>query len=205
MAQNAAGCKKKRSFAPLSLQIQIRACGWAFLYTSSMRPVETRVGILSVMAFHEKAGRSQGNSGFMLSCFLSQRKVVLPPSSHCRHASIRTLEERFVRSVHVGRSRFSRCCHLINDLRFILRMKVGLALDAVTGTRLWRLSFLFLGTVLLCFSFLLLRGCCNCNSTAIVQGLVDFSAHPQVMQQHCQLSCRGHDGPLLCVSSSSFR
>jgi len=53
------------------------------------------------MAFHEKAGRSQGNFGFIVSfCSLSQRKVFLPPSSHCRHASIRTLEERSV---------FARC------------------------------------------------------------------------------------------------
>jgi hypothetical protein len=51
-------------------------------------------------------------------------------------------DERLVRSVHAGRSRFSRCCHLINDLRFILPMKVGLAIDAVTGTRL--LAFVFL-------------------------------------------------------------
>src|SRR5436305_5270669 len=59
--------------------------------------------------------------------------------------------------------------------------------------------FLFLGTVLF------LCGCCNCNSTAVVQWLVHFSTHPQVMQQHCQLSCGRHDGPLLAVSSSSFR
>ena len=52
---------------------------------------------LSENAFHEKAGRSQGDSGFIVSfCSLSQRKVFLPPSSHCRHASIRTLEERIV-------------------------------------------------------------------------------------------------------------
>jgi len=43
------------------------------------------------MAFHEKAGRSQVGSVFVLL-----DKVFLPPSSHCRHASIRTLEERFV-------------------------------------------------------------------------------------------------------------
>ena len=62
--------------------------------------------------------------------------------SHCRHASIRTLEERTVRSVHVGRSRFSRCCHLISDLSFHFSDgNVGLALDAVTGTRLWLLIF----------------------------------------------------------------
>jgi len=44
------------------------------------------------MAFHEKAGRSQVDS-FVFSLdnvFLS------PPSSHCRHASIRTLEERII-------------------------------------------------------------------------------------------------------------
>jgi hypothetical protein len=66
---------------------------------------------MSEMAFHEKAGGSQGNSGFMLfdTLFYS-------PVRRCRHASIRTLEERFVRSVHVGRSRFSRCCHLISAL-----------------------------------------------------------------------------------------
>ena len=43
------------------------------------------------MAFHEKAGRSQVNSFvFLLD------KVFLPPSRRCRHASIRTLEERFI-------------------------------------------------------------------------------------------------------------
>src|SRR5215471_8938103 len=35
------------------------------------------------MAFHEKAGRSQGNSGFIASSFFAD-KVLTPPSSHCR-------------------------------------------------------------------------------------------------------------------------
>jgi len=48
------------------------------------------------MAFHEKAGRSQGNSGFIVVLFFFAEKSFLPPSSHCRHASIRTLEERIV-------------------------------------------------------------------------------------------------------------
>ena len=39
---------------------------------------------------------------------------------NCRHPSIRTLDERFIRSVQVGCSRFSRCCHLIFDLSFPL-------------------------------------------------------------------------------------
>src|SRR5215510_16275590 len=44
-----------------------------------------------VNAFHEKAGRSQVSSfGFLFD------KVFSGPSSHCRHASIRTLEERIV-------------------------------------------------------------------------------------------------------------
>jgi hypothetical protein len=43
------------------------------------------------MAFHEKAGRSQvGSVVFRWTRFF------LPPSGHCRHASIRTVEERFV-------------------------------------------------------------------------------------------------------------
>jgi hypothetical protein len=51
----------------------------------------------SVIAFHEKAGRSQGNSLFEASCsFFSVAKILLPPSSRCRHASIRTLEERII-------------------------------------------------------------------------------------------------------------
>src|ERR1700687_6277369 len=44
---------------------------------------------------------------------------------YCRHPSIRTLDERFFRSVQVGCSRFSRCCHLIIDLSSISTMEVG--------------------------------------------------------------------------------
>src|SRR6266478_4811367 len=43
------------------------------------------------MAFHEKADRSQVDS-FLVSWNI----VFLLPRGHCRHASIRTLEERFV-------------------------------------------------------------------------------------------------------------
>jgi len=51
----------------------------------------------SVMAFHEKAGRSQGNSGFIASfLFFVGEKKFSSPSSRCRRASIRTLEERIV-------------------------------------------------------------------------------------------------------------
>ena len=65
-----------------------------------MRTISTyrksgRLFILRVIAFHEKAGRSQVDS-FL---FFIRRAFILP-SGHCRHASIRTLEERFV---------FARC------------------------------------------------------------------------------------------------
>jgi hypothetical protein len=35
------------------------------------------------------------------------------PSLSCRHPSIRTLSERFTRSVHIGCSGYSRRCHLL--------------------------------------------------------------------------------------------
>ena len=81
--------------------------------------------ILRVIAFREKAGRSQGNSGFIVFLFSISQRSFLPPSSHCRHASIRTLEERSRRSVHVGRSRFSRCCYLFGDLSLHSRVERG--------------------------------------------------------------------------------
>src|ERR1700752_3024769 len=85
-----------------------------------------RTGVFSAKAFHEKAGRSQGNSGFIASfLFFVAEKKFSSPSSRCRHASIRTLEERLFRSVHVGRSRFSRRCHLISDLSFHSRVERG--------------------------------------------------------------------------------
>ena len=45
--------------------------------------------------------------------------------------------ERLLRSVQVGCSRCSRCCHLIFDLSSVSRWKLGQAIDAVTGTRRW--------------------------------------------------------------------
>jgi hypothetical protein len=44
------------------------------------------------MAFHEKAGRSQVGS----SVSSLDKGFLFPPRGHCRHASIRTLEERFI-------------------------------------------------------------------------------------------------------------
>jgi hypothetical protein len=47
---------------------------------------EQRHWSMSVIAFHEKAGRSQGDSFWYLLVTL-----FLPPSRYCRHPSIRTL------------------------------------------------------------------------------------------------------------------
>jgi hypothetical protein len=84
--------------------------------------------------------RSMGRLVGVKSILLSFRETtfVLPPSGHCRHASIRTLAERLVRSVQVGRFRFSRCCHLFIALWFCsCSVEPGQAIHAVTGTRLW--------------------------------------------------------------------
>jgi len=71
--------------------------------------------IVGENAFHEKADRSQvGSAVFFIG------RGFLPPRRHCRHPSIRTLLMSDFRSVQVGRSRFSRCCHLIVDLVFHL-------------------------------------------------------------------------------------
>src|ERR1700684_2297686 len=66
------------------------------------------------MAFHEKAGRSQVDSSLAWLnkvCF-SRRvaTVAMLPSALSKSDSFR--------SVHVGRSRFSRCCHLFVALWF---------------------------------------------------------------------------------------
>jgi hypothetical protein len=66
---------------------------------------------MSVIAFHEKAGRSQVDS-----VVVSLGKVFSP----CRVATVATLPSALLvsdfRSVQVGYSRFSRCCHLFVDL-----------------------------------------------------------------------------------------
>src|SRR5437588_10964678 len=69
------------------------------------------------MAFHEKAGRSQVDSSLAWLnkvCF-SRRvaTVAMLPSALSR--------SDLFRSVHVGRSRFSRCCHLFGALWFCSR------------------------------------------------------------------------------------
>jgi hypothetical protein len=101
--------------------------------------IDAASGVLSVNAFHEKAGRSQ-----VVFLVFSLNKVFLfPPSGHCRHASIRTLEERF----HFARCMLgvlvtagaaiclSPCGSALSE------WNLGQAINAVTGTRLWLLIF----------------------------------------------------------------
>src|SRR5580704_6021962 len=90
------------------------------------------------MVFHEKAGRSQVDSCWASwnNDLFSRRvaTVAMLPSALSRSESFR--------SVHIGRSRFSRCCYLIGALWFYsLEWNVGQAINAVTGTRLWAFVF----------------------------------------------------------------
>jgi hypothetical protein len=88
------------------------------------------------MAFHEKAGRSQGIFSFFVGQGFSPAEVATVatlPSA--------LLDERFLFARCKLGSRFSRCCHLLVDLWSISRSKLGQAIDAVTGTR--RLGFVF--------------------------------------------------------------
>src|SRR5713101_5428774 len=80
-----------------------------------------RPPVVSVNACHEKAGRSQ--VGFVVSSldkvFSPAESLPLSPPFH-PHSS-----RSDFRSVQVGCSRFSRCCHLIIDLGSISKMKAG--------------------------------------------------------------------------------
>jgi len=69
---------------------------------------------MSVMAFHEKAGRSQVDSDLVLwNNVCSPAEWPLSPCFHPRSRGAISF-----RSVHVGRSRFSRCCYLLGAERF---------------------------------------------------------------------------------------
>src|SRR5580700_3332775 len=154
------------------------------------------------MAFHEKAGRSQvGSSVFSLNKVCFSRRVAtvaMLPSALSRSDSYR--------SVHVGRSRYSRCCHLIGALWFCSsEWNRGQAINAVTETRLWAFCCSLPGTVLTLFCLLVLCGCRHGRPVAVVQRFIHFSAHPQMMQQHRQLSSCRNNGSLLPVPSTAFR
>ena len=118
--------------------------------------------------------------------------------SRCRHPSIRTLVSDLG---SLGASwAFSFQPVLPPDYRPALpsfRWRLGQAIDAVTGTRLWALAFPFLGRFGLC---------CRRHRAllAVVQRFVCFSAHPQVMQQHRELSRGCDDGSLLATLAAAL-
>ena len=117
------------------------------------------------MAFHEKAGRSQVDSCLVLlnKGFLSRRVATdaMLPSALSR--------SDFPRSVHVGRSRFSRCCYLFGALWFLLFSSGTRARPLTQSPELGfgLLSFLSWND----FDFVLhfaLCSCINCHASAVV-------------------------------------
>jgi len=158
---------------------------------------------MSDNAFHEKAGRSQVDSFlFLLDRFFSYRV------SHCRHASIRTLEERFVRSVQVGRSRFSRCCYLINDLSVQLRVNRGPGVRRSHRNSAMAFIFFLPGTVLILFCCLFRRrqrelGCCCATVRTLLRSPTSDAATPPAFSRsqrwlascHFFLRARPASGP----------
>ena len=121
-------------------------------------------------SFHEKAGACQEGFPLFLPqiCFRSA-KPPLSPSFH-PHSWLSDF-----RSVHVGRSRFSRCCHLIIDLHSPLQegsWAPGLSRSHLNSA------------VKLGRSVTNSLRCRAHRFLAVAQGFVDLSAHPQPMQQY---------------------
>ena len=155
---------------------------------------------MSAMAFHEKAGRSQVDSCLvLLDTFSSPRRV----------AAVAMLPFALSRSDSFARCRLGV---LGSAGAAICLAPCGSALAIRTwARRLTQSPELGFGFCLSSswndfgFAFAFLRGCRNRHAAAIVQRLVYFSTHPQMMQQHRQLSCRGDNGSLLPVSSTALR
>jgi hypothetical protein len=80
----------------------------------------------------------------ILQGFIEQG-FLLPPSGHCRHASIRTLEERFFSlGAYWAFSVQPVLPSVWRPVVLLLESNLGQAIHAVTGTRLWALVFSFL-------------------------------------------------------------
>src|ERR1700733_14268477 len=95
------------------------------------------------------------------------RFLVLPPSGHCRHASIRTLEERFVSLgawwaflVIAGAAICLAPCGSA-----LFEWNPGQAINAVTETRLWAFCCSLPGTVLTLFCLFVL---CRCRHGSLL-------------------------------------
>ena len=124
----------------------------------------TTIQVLSVIAFHEKASRSQVGGSFLLG------KIFSLPSRHCRHPSIRTL---LMSDCSLGASWvFSFQPVLPPVYRPCLpspRRKLGQAINAVTGTR--RLSFVFLFSSMFLITLLPASspGCCSATARTLLR------------------------------------
>ena len=127
---------------------------------------------------------------FLSSCFAPKPRLSPPFHPH-------SLVSDFLRSVQVGCSRCSRCCHLIFDLCFHLAMEVGpghrrshrnSALGAVLPIRKSELC-----------------GSRQYDRSAVAQRFVSLSAHPQAMQQHREFSRRRNHRSFLSVLPATLR
>jgi hypothetical protein len=127
----------------------------------------------SVIAFHEKAGRSQvGSFVFSLD------KVFLPPSRrHCRHPSIRTLIERVC---SLGASWVFSFQPVLPPVSRPLFLSRGSRARRLTQSPELGFGSDFFSSQE-CFA--LCRGPERSRAT-VVQRFIRFSAHPQLMQQH---------------------
>jgi hypothetical protein len=154
-------------------------------YEDFLAEVETRkFGTLSVMAFHEKAGRSQVESSP-----ISIPKQGFPsPSRHCCHPSVRTLDERSALGASWVFS-FQPVLPLVRRPLFQTRLEVGQAIDAVTGTRLW--AFAVSRITMLLSSF----ACCCAVAAAVFR--------PLAGSWYLALSCRAYSPLWLCRSELS--
>jgi hypothetical protein len=104
-----------------------------------------------------------------------------------------------LRSVPVGRPRFSGCCDLNRSLVFREGRTRSRRNPAVTRTR--RSSS---------FAFPTIRtepglGCVSCDLVTVPERVIDFAAHPQLVQQHRQLTRHRRNRSLLWRSCRLVR
>src|SRR5450759_2536119 len=97
------------------------------------------------------------------------------------------------RSVHGGRSQFSRCCYLIIDLGSRLSTEAGPGV---------RRSHLISAVQLGCSNPTLRHSAYR--FVVVPQWFIYLSAHPQLMKQHCQLPSHSYHGSFLGILSSSL-
>jgi hypothetical protein len=133
---------------------------------------------LSVMAFHEKAGRSQVDCDFISfsRCFLSAVR-------RCRHASIRTLEERIVSLGACWASSIQPVLPSVwRPVVLLLKVEPGPGHWRSHRNSAWAFVFSLPGTVLTLFLFTrLLQGSFDCycaTARTLLRSPTDDAATP---------------------------